>query len=126
MGSLFWFMKPDNISIAHYILLCGQTHGIFKKLTAAIPWNTKCFSEVHEFIFYTLESKTVVCQIQLGLKSNVQNCYFCCHVYSVCSLLDKKLYGLGMVLENHDMLWFHWLMGQSCDCFKCRIKHMKN
>lgn len=35
------------------------------KLTAAIPWNTRCFSEVHGFIFYTLESKTVLCQIQL-------------------------------------------------------------
>lgn len=30
MEFLFWFTKPDNISIAHYILLCGQTHGIFK------------------------------------------------------------------------------------------------
>lgn len=43
MEFLFWFTKPYNISIAHYILLCGQTRGIFKSWQLQFPGTPNAF-----------------------------------------------------------------------------------
>lgn len=53
MEFLFWFMKPDNISAAHYILLCGQTHGVFQSWQLRFPGTPDAFLKSMG-LFFTL------------------------------------------------------------------------
>lgn len=105
MEFLFWFMKPDNISIAHYILLCGQTHGIFQSWQLRYAGTPDAFLKSMDLFFTLWKVKQYSAKSQLDLNRNMQNCYFCCHLYSVCYLLDKTIYGLGMGLVNHGVFW---------------------
>lgn len=62
----------------------------FKVDSCNSPEHQMLFLKSLGLFFYTLESKAVLCQIQLDSNRNMQNRYFRCHPHSVCSLLDKK------------------------------------